>query len=171
MKIVRIFAPHLWVFKLAPGLKDELTQLYEFWTDQVELRNYFTKNDSVLKYYKINIEVAIDFTIDFADSIYDYLDENQNNLDKIFSPLSDGQYSYLTLPPTKHKDKWIRLYAIKVETNIYVITGGAIKQSQKMKDDDLTQVEKEKIEHCRNFLQANGVFDTDSLIDFVNSDQ
>jgi hypothetical protein len=59
------------------------------------------------------------------------------------------------------------LYAIKIDSSYYVVTGGAIKQSQEMRDHLLTREELKKLEQCRNFLIDNDIFDSDSLIDFV----
>jgi len=36
-----------------------------------------------------------------------------------------------------------------------------------MRDNQLTREELNKLERCRNFLIDNGIFDSDSLIDFV----
>jgi len=51
------------------------------------------------------------------------------------------------------------IYSIK-------ITGGAIKQSQKMEDNLYTRVVLVKLEKCRDYLIENGIFDSDSFFDF-----
>ena len=166
MKIVRIFAPYLWSFKFNEG-PDELSRLYELWTNQEELRDYFQNNNDVLAFYNIDIEEAIEETIENADNLYDLLSENRENLDDLFNPLSRYKFPVLNLPHYKSKRKWLRLYAIKIEANYYVITGGAIKQSQKMQENPITNNELDKLALCRNFLITNGVFDSDSMIDFI----
>ena len=166
MKIVRIFAPFLWSFKYDDG-PDELSRLYDFWTNQEELRNYFETNNYVLAYYNIDIEEAIEETIENADKLYDLLSENREKLDDLFKPLSLYKFRVGNLPHFKSKKKWLRLYAIKIEANYYVITGGAIKQSQTMQGNTQTNEELEKLSKCRNYLISNGVFDTDSMIDFI----
>ena len=65
------------------------------------------------------------------------------------------------------KEKLLRLYAIKIEFNYYVITGGAIKQSQTMQQHPDTNDEFKKLESCRNYLIDNNVFDADSFNDFL----
>lgn len=166
MKIVRIFAPYLHSFKFHDG-PDELKRLFDFWTDEEQLYDYFKTNSEVLKYEKIDIEEAITQTIENADLFFDLLTENKANLDKLFQTLSINPYPVKHLTEYKSKKKWLRLYAIKIESNYYVITGGAIKQSQRMQDNPLTQEELKKLDQCRNFLIDNGVFDSDSLINFV----
>ena len=166
MKIVSIFAPHLYSFEFDDG-PNELSRLFDFWTDEEQLNDYFEINNEVLKYEKVDIEEAITQTIDNADLLYDLLSENRANLDGLFQTLSANSSHVVLLPKYKAKKRWLRLYAIKINSNFYVITGGAIKQSQEMRDNQLTREELIKLERCRNFLIDNGIFDSDSLIDFV----
>jgi hypothetical protein len=140
MKIVPIFAPYLHSFKFNDRL-DELSRLFEFWTNQEELRNYFQTHSNVLAYYHVEIDDAIEQTIHNADSLYDLLSQNKNSLDSVFEKLSMKDSQTIRLLPSKSKRKWLRLYALKIESNYYVITGGAIKQSQEMKDHPHTQEE------------------------------
>jgi hypothetical protein len=166
MEIVSIFAPYLHSFEFDDGL-DELSRLFDFWTDEEQLNDYFEINNEVLKYEKVVIEEAITQTIENADLLYDLLSENRANLDGLFQTLSANSSHVVFLPKYKVKKRWLRLYAIKIDSNYYVITGGAIKQSQEMRDHQLTREELNKLERCRNFLIDNGIFDSDSLIDFV----
>jgi hypothetical protein len=98
------------------------------------------------------------------------LSTNRELLDKLFRSLSKNSLQAQQLPKYKSVKKWLRIYAIRIESNYYVVTGGAIKQSQKMEDHILTRAELKKLEQCRNFLIEKGVFDADSLIDFVEFD-
>ena len=166
MKIVPIFAPYLHSFQFDEGL-DELSRLFDFWTDQEELREHFQIHHEVLEFYNVEIEEAIEQTIDNADSLYDLLSENKNSLDCLFENLSPNASQTIRLPHSKSKRKWLRLYAIKIESNYYVITGGAIKQSQKMQDHPQTVEELQKLDKCRNYLISEGIFDSDSMIDFI----
>ena len=61
-------------------------------------------------------------------------------------------------------------YAIRIEPNVYIITGGAIKLNAKMQDREHTQIELDKLNACRNYLQQKGVFDKDSFIDCYEED-
>jgi len=166
MKIVPIFAPYLHSFKFANS-PDELSRLFDLWSDTVQLYDYFRINSDVLKYEKIGIDEAITQTIEYADLLYDLLSENRANLDDLFQALSNYSSCIKLLPKYKSKKRWLRLYAIKIDSNYYVITGGAIKQSQEMRGHPLTREELKKLEQCRNFLIDNDIFDSDSLMDFV----
>jgi len=51
---------------------------------------------------------------------------------------------------------WLRLYAIRLTANCYVVTGGAIKLTQDMKRTHLIY-ELSKLERAKNFLRNNGI--------------
>jgi hypothetical protein len=169
MKIVPIFVPYLHSFKFDDG-PDELSRLFNLWTDAEQLYDYFLVNNDLLRFEAINIDEAITQSIKYSDLLYELLSENRNILDILFQPLSDSSFHIGLLPKYKAKKRWLRLYAIKIDSNYYVITGGAIKQSQEMRGHLITEEELRKLEQCRNFLIDNNIFDSDSLMDFVQFD-
>ena len=63
---------------------------------------------------------------------------------------------------------WLRVYAIRLEPNVYIVTGGAIKLTRTMQERAHTIIELEKLNSCKEFLKANGVFDKDSFVEFTN---
>ena len=69
---------------------------------------------------------------------------------------------------SQNHPSWVRVYAIRIETDIFVITGGAIKLTPLMQDREHTKVELDKLNRCKEFLKSNGIFDQDSFIDYVN---
>jgi hypothetical protein len=166
MKIVTIFAHHLYAFSFKDKT-DELNRLYDFWTNQKLLRDYFEKNNSVLEFENIDIEEAISETIENAELLFELLSEHKNDLDRLFEALSTKENDSKFLHKQKSRRKCLRLYAIKIESNYYVITGGAIKQSQTMQQHPDTNEESKKLESCRNYLIDNHVFDADSFNDFL----
>ena len=166
MKIVTIFAPHLYSFSFK-NKTDELSRLFDFWTNQKLLRDYFEKNNSVFEFENIDIEEAISETIENAELLFELLSEHKNDLNGLFEALSTKENDSKFLHKQKSKRKWLRLYAIKIESNYYVITGGAIKQSQTMQQHPDTNEESKKLESCRNYLIDNNVFDADSFNDFL----
>jgi hypothetical protein len=84
-------------------------------------------------------------------------------LDKIFVNLDNDQLGIVELAKQKSKRKWLRLYGLRIDSNTYVITGGAIKLTRLMKDRVHTQKELDKLEKCRNYLRELGVFDLKSF--------
>ena len=63
---------------------------------------------------------------------------------------------------------WLRIYAIKLEPGIYVITGGAIKLTRTMQEREHTLVELARMEKVRRFMLDNGICDMDSFRDYMS---
>lgn len=57
----------------------------------------------------------------------------------------------------------IRIYAIKISKNCYVVTGGAIKVVGEMKKHPATKSELEKINRVKDWLKANNIISEDDL--------
>ena len=171
MKIVNTFVKGLYAFKYDGHLLDELERLLEEWGDIEGLENFFEQNENDLSYFKLDIYSAINDTIKESMRLRKFLFEiskaKPSILDEIFRPLDNLEYRVITLSKQKASRRWLRLYAIRIEANHYVITGGAIKLTHKMQDREHTQRELHKLEKCRSFLQLNGIFDTDSFNEFT----
>lgn len=65
-------------------------------------------------------------------------------------------------------DSWLRIYALKLEQNTYLITGGAIKLTRTMEEREHTLAELRKMELVRNFLIEQGAVDIDGLKDIAS---
>ena len=65
---------------------------------------------------------------------------------------------------------WLRVYAIRLEKNVFVVTGGAIKLTRTMQERAHTQQELTKLNQCRQYLMDSGVFDADSFISMIEED-
>ena len=63
---------------------------------------------------------------------------------------------------------WLRIYAIKLEPGIYVITGGAIKLTRTMQEREHTLRELAKMEKVRSHLLTNNIVDKDSFDDYMS---
>jgi hypothetical protein len=61
----------------------------------------------------------------------------------------------------------LRVYAIRLSTGAYIITGGAIKLTLRMDEREHTRLELEKIERVRNFLLSEHIIDDDSFIEYI----
>ena len=59
------------------------------------------------------------------------------------------------------------MYAIRIDTNCFVITGGAIKVTRTMQQHPETNNELQKLEKCKNYLQSKGVFDDASFFEII----
>lgn len=68
---------------------------------------------------------------------------------------------------TPRHASWLRIYAIKLDPGIYVITGGAIKLTRTMQEREHTLVELARMEKVRSFMIANDISDMDSFKDYL----
>lgn len=124
---------------------------------------------------------------DVNQAIYDTIEDSERlqclimdispdaNLDRIFRPLENSRTSEMLLGKEKARLRntpqhasWLRIYAIKLEPGIYIITGGAIKLTRTMQEREHTLVELARMEKVRRFLLDNDIADKDSFMDFLN---
>ena len=134
--------------------------------------------DDLISYFKIT---------DVNEAIYDTIEDSERlqclimdispeaDLDKIFRPLENSRYADVLLGKEKARlqntvrhASWLRIYAIKLEPGIYVITGGAIKLTRTMQEREHTLLELGKMEKVRNFLLEQRVVDKDAFIDYMS---
>jgi hypothetical protein len=169
MKIVPIFANQLFAIQYTSKGSNEYDRLMDLWTNVEYLRNY-AKNNQIQ-----NTKEFIDNIIRDAEYIQDVLakiEKEEEPLETFFRPLNDLEtnITVLSLQKGKIKRSTLRLYAIKIDTNLFVITGGAIKLHDvwKMKDHPDTSKELKKLDRTRNFLKENDVFDEDSFYELLN---
>lgn len=176
MKIVSIFAHQLYAIKYSDQEKDEYNRLFDDWTDAEYLETFFEENEADIAngyYGSYSVESAIFETYDFADQLQEQLRQlnyensknQQKGLDKIFKPLSNPESSVTTLSKNKARRSWLRLYALKLDNNVYIITGGAIKLTRKMQEREHTNIELSKIEQSKQFLESIGVINKDTIIE------
>jgi hypothetical protein len=178
MEIICIFENCLWAIKYTDEGPDEFERLFELWQDIEYLEQFFEDNKQDLQsefYGEISVEEAVRETRNEAKWLQKTMMElSQLNyrgqikgLDELFRPLDDNQYRILELSKSKaygnRYKSWLRIYAIKVDSNVYMVTGGAIKLTHKMKDREHTKNELTKIERCKDYLKELGIFDADSL--------
>lgn len=135
---------------------------------------YYTRNSKDLEtYFHItNLDIAISDTIADAASLSCLiLDIRPNaNLDTLFRPLENQRIREMIISREKAKGKrltthasWLRLYAIKLDRGVYLITGGAIKLTHLISEREHTLNELKKMEMVRNYLLGNGIIDADGI--------
>ncbi len=172
MKIIPIFEPYLFSIQYENEEFDELERLFENWTDIEILEEFFESNKNDLKYFRMDIEEAIIETgIEakaFRKKMLTLLNEDKPELDSLFENLDVNETRIYELLKQKSKRRWLRLYAIRIDRNSYLITGGAIKLTLKMDERPHTQLELDKLDRCKNYLRDNNVFDFDSFKEMLN---
>jgi hypothetical protein len=182
------FAKHGGLF----SIKSEKENLSEFelfflrMRDQEWLFNFFRRNLLELKIFdaSLSIEKAILKTSLEIEQIEESLYQTFNNgcygedigLDQIFRPLHNHEYEIIDLQKTKTKaDKklirnpWCRLYAIRVERNLFIVTGGGIKLTRRMEELGYLKNELKKIDHARVFLKLHNILSGSDLNDYYEN--
>lgn len=168
----------LWAVVYDGDDKDILTITLSNWLDPGYLSVFFENNIKDLEsfFHITDIDKAIYDTIADAASLSCLiLDLNPDaNLDPLFRPLENYRSREMLLSREKAKGRrtsghssWLRLYAIKLESNIFLITGGTIKLTHYMADRQHTLNELYNMEKVRNHLLENGIIDYDSLKDLL----
>lgn len=148
---------------------NEYDRLMDLWTDVAYLREYAIMNNVS------NVNEFIEDILHDAEQIQDFLEninQNKHPYGFYFEPLQDSERTkMLALQKGKIRQNQLRLYAIKLDDNCFVITGGAIKMSQKMEDHPDTANELTKLKRARTYLNQNGVFDQDSFFELISEQQ
>jgi len=173
MKIINTFVPCLYAFKYPGNSKDELERVFDEWADPMFLNDFFEKNQQDIT---ISIQEAISKVnseaIFLRDKLIDLANATPNQLNQLFKNLDNNEIISPALSRQKAPNRWLRLYAIKIDENNYVITGGTIKLDSgaiafnnlyRMQDRPHTNKELSKINKCRDYLRDEGVLDNDSF--------
>ncbi len=178
MKLVPIFAPNLYAIRFNEGEDDEFNHLFECWRDVAYLEEFFENNKADLTsgfYENQRIEKAVKLTMEEGQYLEDDLlklsDKSKKgdkpNLDDLFKPLYNKDNCFMELHKTKATggfiNSWLRIYAIRIDTNTYVITGGGIKLTKTMNDREHLINELEKLTKVKEWLEENGFLDQKSV--------
>lgn len=169
---------HLWAVRYDDCLDNVLDTILEQWNDVSWLRSFFKQNiRDLASYFKIT---------DVNQAIYDTIEDSERlqcliidispdtDLERIFRPLDNNRTAEVILGKEKARLRdtprhasWLRIYAIKLDPRIYVITGGAIKLTRTMQEREHTLVELAKMEKVRQFMLDNNIVDMDSFKDYL----
>ena len=161
---------------------DELTRVFRNWSNFDFLLDFFLDNFKDLDHFFSirSIRKAIQDTVEDADYLEKMILQfpGTEDLDTLFHPLSlsDNRAAELTREKARNWDRerhasWLRIYAVRLEEGIYVVTGGAIKLTPTMQERPHTKAELDKMDKCQEYLKSNGVFDQDSFIDYINEER
>lgn len=185
MKITTIFAPNLYAISYPSSYKkvwtteiysyfkvneigkiDEFERLFALWTNPLYLYNYFISNQHYLQnrfWNDLTPVEAARITRKIAIEFHDKVKENYLTIEKLFQPLITNTIQFKELSKSKTKLDWLRLYAIKIDFNRFIITGGVIKLTNTMNEHESTRDELIKLEKTKNYLIEQGVIDGDSF--------
>ena len=171
MKIVDIFAKKLHAVAYLKKGSDayaecEYDRLLDLWTDVEYLHEYAKDNKvaDINKFVKARLKDA-----EQIEDLLDQLIEQDLPLDTYFHQLDNNEIGFKLLSLRKGKasqQDGLRIYAIKIDNDCFLITGGAIKMSLKNKDHPDTKEEMRKIAEVKAYLQDQGVIDRESFYEF-----
>jgi len=171
----------LWAVKYEGEKENAFDLLFSHWYDLNWLREFFRENiEDLSSFFHItDVYEAVMDTIEDAKYLECLmLDISPDaNLDILFKHLENSRFAEMSLGREKakgrgvHHPSWLRIYAIKIEPGVYLVTGGAIKLTATMAERKHTMAELAKMEKIRNYLMDNGVFDLDGFNDYISNEQ
>lgn len=188
MKIVDIFAvvkSKLLSVQFEHNDCDEFTLAFRKWNDTEYLEDFFENNKTDLQsgfYGTISIEEAIFSTIEEATKFETKIRnvakigkfETKSSLqDLVFYPLHKNDQTY-KLQETRaygSEDKsWLRMFAVRISPECFVVSGSAIKLTGAMGEQDHTKIELAKLKITAAYLKENDLFADDDFgyIEIIN---
>lgn len=178
MEIVEICAPFLYSIRYNSG-QVEYYKLFTQWENVEWLLSFFEQHSSQMDPTfwgkTVEPEIASSKTLqeafDLEEQIETLLDNTKKNekpnLDTFFKPL-EGEYVYVwDYTPVKaygpQSPSLLRLYAIKLTNNCYIITGGGVKYCRTMQESPELKGELKKINRVRSFLIKNSIITNEDI--------
>ncbi|MEZ4722909.1 MAG: hypothetical protein R2813_13630 [Flavobacteriales bacterium] len=112
------------------------------------------------------LDEFLDITDELADAYQNGIQELILLLNERFKPLDNQVVSEELMrskaKPMNPKEPWVRLYAVKVSPDLYIFSGGTIKLTQYIDQDEATKHEKAKVDRLRQCLINEGMYDRDA---------
>lgn len=180
MEIIAIYRPYIYSIKHDAAVLNEFDRLFGQWSDLGSVLQFFDTYQEFLNTpFWSGVTGPEDAALQVLNearelrSLFDEMNKNtrdgdEDDFDSHFRYL-DGKYKYeLEWPPMKsygtRRPSFLRIYAIRMDTNTYLITGGGIKLTEKIQDaPGLKDHVLSDIDKVRDFLKANGIFDSDDM--------
>ncbi|SMO32474.1 hypothetical protein [Gracilimonas mengyeensis] len=187
MEIVRIIDAPEPVLYAVQYTGEEIHELYrniDLWIDPEYLREFFKTHEKDLKSYCefhevfYSINDAVRKTINDIENLEQVLIEKAENgisdeeeiLETLFKPLhnkeKDQRYALQESKATLDEETWLRLYAIRIDKHLYVITGGAIKLTETMNERDHTKTELKKMDQVVQYLRNEDLINEEEFEKF-----
>lgn len=143
------------------------------------MRSFFKANlNDLASYFKItDVNKAIYDTIEDSEKLQCLIMDisPESDLNVLFRSLENSRTNDMVLGKEKaklknnfHHASWLRIYALKLSSGIYIITGGAIKLTATMQEREHTLTELTKMEKVRQFLLNEHIIDDESFTEYLN---
>jgi hypothetical protein len=179
MKLKHIFGPRgskdegVWAIKYDDLPEDELTFIFELWQDTEYMYKYCDNNLELIQaaYEKplsnaIRAHLLIEEAEELLEKLIDLATKPtfKPHLQELFKPLNNSESNLTILQLSKGSIKnrhirnpKLRLYAIRIAGNAYVVTGGAIKLTDTMAEGVDTSKQLERLKMVRDWLKNNDI--------------
>jgi len=173
MEIVNIFAYRLFAFRYAGEVDNEYDRLLDLWDDMEYIYNFLKENKQDIPKHKSIPQIAefiIEDAIEIDEILIDITEADDKTLSHFFKPLHNLESGARILSLQKGRQFCLRIYAIKIDEDTFVITGGAIKLPLQhlMEDREHTRVELQKLKNTQAYLDEKGIYDRESFFEFLN---
>ena len=151
--------------------RSEFRNMFNYWDDPEWLEQFFETHKADLQsgfWGNISVEDAVLRTRQEAKEVkYELLHtasfgktDKKRTLSLLFKPLHNETTRLDDYEKSKHsginKPGWLRIYAIRIAPNLFLITGGAIKLTEAMNQRAHLLLELEKLEVARQYLLNSG---------------
>lgn len=172
MEFVRIFEGReegegLYAVRYEKEGPDEFTRLFRLWNDLTYVREFCEANFEDLESSSLRptsqegyVQEIMDEAAEMENLLYEYSLDVQ--LQELFKPLHNCEYVLRSLQKSKahiiYRMYWrprIRIYAIRLAPNLFIVTGGAIKLTATMQERPHLREELAKLERVRTWLKEN----------------
>ncbi len=173
MEIVPIFAGRLYSFRYSDRNYTEYYRIFRDWNDIEYLDDFFEENKSHFKesYHGESLDSTIfDIPVkarEMQRSLVLASTASTNKLDTFFKPLDQNIVTLTDFPRQKSyssgNPSLLRVYALKIDSGIYAITGGAIKLTGSMKDAENLKSELRRMSSCQDYLKNQGITDIEGF--------
>lgn len=175
MKLCTIFADHLFSVKYDGSEKAVIHELFDKWEDTEYLYDYFEQHRDLVEkgpwkdYTSEKLALmAVEEGLEFFDRLCDIVSDPTKSFDDEFVFLNKESVEWQLVKYKSYgfphnwsvklkRNALLRLYAIKIDTNQYVITGGGIKLVQEMHEMPELEVELNRLKRVRDWLLENKV--------------
>jgi hypothetical protein len=167
--IFEVVPDSLYSIQFAGEDDHEFSKIFRLWNDADYLRSFFeTHYDDLLAFWEyMSVKEAVRITnMDAARLENEILNISSSvafggseNLSIIFKPLSPATWRVDKIEKSKarglRKKSWLRVYAVRLGVNHFVVTGGAIKLTRTMNEREHLYEELAKLEEVCCFLRGD----------------
>ncbi|MCF2487830.1 hypothetical protein [Dyadobacter sp. CY347] len=169
MKISNIFVivrESLFAAKFQKQDRNEFARMFDLWNDAEFLEMFFEEHKQDLNAFwqHVTVKEAVIATMAEATSLERKLvavartglTDRDETLSDLFRPLRNGTTRLEEFEKSKlrgsRRHSWLRLYAIRVDVNLFVVSGGAIKLTRTMNERSHLVTELKKLDLLRDYL-------------------